>query len=377
MSRQTQRLSLMAPSPGTERMLITHCYGTPGQGPKVYIQAALHADEWPGMMALQHLIPLLDEADAKGEIVGEIILVPYANPIGLDQRIGAAASGRYSFDGSGNFNRNWADLCAGAKPLLEGRLTGDVTQDTALVRDAFRTVVADQAAETPVQELRKILMGLSCDADYVLDLHCDGEATVHLYANERHAETVNALALDLDCPVVLLESTAGGGPFDEANASPWWQLATELDGAAHLPNACFSCTVEFRGRQDVSDAFGAKDAAGLMSFLRREGVVKGEPSPQRGTTFSNPLQATDVVHAPGAGLISYCRDIGEEVEKGDVLAVLIDPTGVNARIELKAGTTGIFFARADQRLVQPGDGVFKVAGSDILDYRKEGALLEA
>ena len=377
MARLTERLPLMSPSPGSERHLVVHRYGKPGQGRKIYMQAALHADEWPGMMALQHLIPMLDEADARGEITGEILLVPYANPIGLDQRIGAAVSGRYSFDGSGNFNRNWVDLARGAKPLLEGRLTGDAGQDVALVREAFREVVAAQAAETPVQELRKTLMGLSCDADYVLDLHCDGEATVHVYTNERHMKTAEALSVDIGNPLLLLESNAGGGPFDESNAAPWWVLARELEGAGHLPNACFTCTVEYRGRQDVSDTFGDHDARGLMSFLKREGIVAGDPAPLGGDVFTTSLQAVDVVHAPGAGLVSYCREIGEQVEKGDVIAVLIDPTGVGARTELKAGTDGLFFARVDQRLVQPGEGVFKVAGSEMLDYRKEGALLEA
>ena len=38
-------------SPGTSRHLKILRYGTPGAAPKAYLQASLHADELPGMMA--------------------------------------------------------------------------------------------------------------------------------------------------------------------------------------------------------------------------------------------------------------------------------------------------------------------------------------
>jgi len=83
MSKRIDRIDLPCMSPGTERHLKVHRYGTPGARPKAYIHASLHADEIPGMMAAHHLIRRLDEADKRGEIKGEIIVVPVANPIGL------------------------------------------------------------------------------------------------------------------------------------------------------------------------------------------------------------------------------------------------------------------------------------------------------
>lgn len=380
MARQTETIELVSSAPGSCRSLLVHRYGKPGQGPKAYLQAALHADEWPGVMAVHHLLPLLDAADEKGLIKGEVIVVPYANPIGLSQRIGDHVPGRYAFDGSGNYNRNWADLVVGAVPLLEDKLTGVAEQDVETVRAAFRDVVAAQDARTEVAHLRKILMGLSCDADYVLDLHCDGEATMHVYANARHRDIAKDLSLDMDSPVLLLETTAGGGPFDEANASPWWQLGEHLDQAKDLPPACFAATVEFRGRQDVNDHLGAKDAAGLYGFLCRRGVIADKVRSQRDETYTAYLHETDVIHAPKAGLISYAVEVGAEVREGDLLATIIDPAATDpaaARVALHARTDGIFFARVDNRLVVPGLSVAKVAGQKPLPHRKEGALLEA
>ena len=377
---QTEIISLLSPSPGTKRELVIHRYGKTGLGPKVYIQASLHADEWPGLMALHHLLPKLDEAAAKGDIIGEIIVIPYANPIGLSQRIGGHVPGRFNFDGTGNFNRNWADLTHGAAPLLEGKLSGSVEEDILTVRAAFREVVATMDRKTEVGELRAILMSLSCDADHVLDLHCDGEAEMHIYSNIRHQHLTVDMAKDLDAPVLLLETTAGGGPFDEANSAPWWQLSDLLPEACHLPPACCAVTVELRGRQDVDDDLGEKDAAGLMSYLRRCGAVSGSPTPARQDVLATPLHCTDVLYAPTAGLVSYKRPLGALIKKGDIVAEIIDPAATHpdeARLPVTAGTDGRFFARIDQRMVGAGTSIGKIAGTEPLGHRKEGALLEA
>ena len=54
---------------------------------KCYIQASLHSDEVPAMLVTHKLIKMLDDFDKRGEIQKQIIVVPYANPIGLSQNI--------------------------------------------------------------------------------------------------------------------------------------------------------------------------------------------------------------------------------------------------------------------------------------------------
>ena len=67
-------------TPGTTRSVPYHRFGKAGARPKVYMQAAIHANELPGAMALHHLMPMLVEADRKGLIKGEIVIVPTVNP---------------------------------------------------------------------------------------------------------------------------------------------------------------------------------------------------------------------------------------------------------------------------------------------------------
>ena len=74
-------------------------------GPRVYLQAGRHADEMPGVLVLLHLMGLPDQAEARGEIAGEVLLVPAANPIGLSQWAYQRPLGRMDADTLHNFNR--------------------------------------------------------------------------------------------------------------------------------------------------------------------------------------------------------------------------------------------------------------------------------
>ena len=122
MTRETTRIALTVMSPGTSRAITVHRYGAPGARPKAYLQAAIHADEIPGMLVLHHLVRRLDGADARGEILGAVVVVPFANPIGLGQRYEGDLLGRYEFRGGGNFNRNFPRLDEAIGDRVEGKL---------------------------------------------------------------------------------------------------------------------------------------------------------------------------------------------------------------------------------------------------------------
>jgi len=68
--------ALLSPSLGSHKSLTSFHFGRAGAGPKIYIQASLHAEELPGMLAAHHLRPLLEAADAAGQVAGEVVLVP-------------------------------------------------------------------------------------------------------------------------------------------------------------------------------------------------------------------------------------------------------------------------------------------------------------
>lgn len=379
MTHRVEKIALPAQSAGVTRELTVHRFGVEGARPKVYMQASLHADEFPAMLVAQKLLPLLIEADERGDITGEIILLPYANPIGLSQMIGGMVNGRYASDGSGNFNRNWPDLTRPVAEKLQGRLSGNVIDDVAAVRYALLEAVSELSDRTETGALRKTLLSLSIDSDIVLDMHCDGEAEFHLYANIRHEKEVCELGADIAAPVLMLEEEAGGGAFDECNSLVWWQLQKEIDGADHLPAACFGTTMEFRGRDDVTDDFGDHDARAMIRFLQRRGVVTGDPGPLPPLIReASRLDAVDIVTSP-AGLVVFQKALGEEVSEGETVAIVYDlanPDPEAAKTAVRSRTNGRFFARSDNRYVHRGERIAKIAGTAPLSHRKAGALLE-
>jgi predicted deacylase len=313
--------------------------------------------------------------------LGEIILLPYANPIGMSQSLNGQLIGRYRFaDGGGNFNRDWPDLSDAVINLVRGKLGDDGNANKPVMREALRHAVADLPDATENAAHRKALLTLSIDADYVLDLHCDWIATLHLFAHSEHKDVVMELAGDMNVSVVMLEDGVSGGPFDECSAVTWIKTrrALELTPEA-LPTACFSTTIELRGHCDVSDELGAVDAANIARFLMRRGVLAGDPGPLPAAPCdAAPLDGCDMVTVPCAGLIAWKRTLGEQVKIGDHLANIIDiavadPT--QARTPVMARQTGTLFSKHINHLARPGEVIGKISGKDPLAHRQGVTLL--
>jgi uncharacterized protein len=380
MPATTDRIVLPSPAPGTQRTLRVHRYGVPGARPKAYFQAALHADEIPGLLVAQHLLRRLERADAEGRIVGEVVVVPVANPIGLSQHLNGRLLGRFDAESTGNFNRGFPDLVPAALDRLRGMLGADPTANVARIRETLRAVWAEQRAVREAEALKLTLLGLAIDADFVFDLHCDGEALLHLYASRWQTDEARAFGTELGAAVILLEEEPGGQPFDEACAGPWWKLRAALAAEGPVPLACFATTVELRGQADVSDADAAADAAVLLRFLQRRGVIAGEPCPlPESRCEPTPLEGVDVLTAPVAGVLVYHKPLGVWVNAGELVAEVVDPSGEPpgaARIPMYSNTSGLLFARATERLVRPGQKFCKVAGQAPLSYRQAGKLLD-
>lgn len=380
MPTSTTRIELPTPAPGTQRTLLVHRYGTPGARPKAYFQAAIHADEIPGLLAAQHLLRGLEQAQTEGRILGEVVVVPVANPIGLSQHLNGRLLGRFDYESTGNFNRGFPDLAVIALERLRGQLSADAAANVALIRATLHAVLAEQRAMRETDALKRALLDLALDADYVFDLHCDGEALLHLYASHWQADAALELGAELGAAAILLEEEPGGGPFDEACAGPWWKLREHLAAEGPVPLACFATTVELRGQADVKDEYAAADAAALLRFLQRRGVIAGEPEPLTMLCCEpTPLDGVDVLTASAAGVLVYHKQLGDWVVFGEVVAELADPLGEPlgiARAPIRSATSGVLFARMTERLVRPGQKFCKVAGRESLSHRQAGKLLE-
>lgn len=372
------RIPLPSPAPGTQRHILVRRYGEPGARPRAYLHASMHADELPAILVAHHLARLLEEASADERILGEIVLVPVANPVGLAQRINGGLLGRHELDGGGNFNRNWPSL---TEPLAErvGRQLGsDPDENVRSIRAAMQEILAERQPATELAALRLTLARLACDADIVLDLHCDSDALMHLYMIPELWPAGADLSAEIGSRATMLSAPSGGDPFDEAWSAPWAALRERFPQNP-VPLACFSATIEYRGQSDVEDHLAAHDAAALFRFLQRRGVIAGEPPPPpEPQCDATPFAGVDVVKSPAAGVIAYKRRLGERVKVGDVIAELVDPMAENpaeARRPIVTRADGLLFTRRRTRFARAGEGIAKVAGPVPLEHRK-GRLLE-
>lgn len=366
MSKAIEKITLSGSNAGTERTLAVHRYGQPGARPKTYVQASLHADEIPGMLTAHHLIRRLDAIDAKGGIEGEVIVVPVANPIGLDQHVNDSALGRFALGGAGNFNRHYPDLTPKVAEKVRDRLTDDPNENVAIVRRALVEALSEAIPVTEVDHLRHALLGMAIDADIVLDLHCDDQALFHVYLGTPLWPEAQDLAHQLGSEIILLAEISGGEPFDEACSSPWWRLREHLGDDIAVPPSCLASTVELRGNADVDDETAASDADNIVRFLQRRSVVAGDPGPLPAPlTSPTPLAGVEMVKAPASGIVAYRVTLGDRVKAGDVIAEIVDPTAPvqeEARTLVRAATDGPVWARRAHRYVRAGDVIAKIAG---------------
>jgi predicted deacylase len=338
------------------------------------MQAAIHANELPGTMAVHHLLPMLDEAEKAGRIKGEVIVVPTANPVGLSQHLYANHLGRYDFNLRENYNRNFLDVSDTVVAKVKGKLGPDEGKNVELVRKAMLKAVADYKPPNEPQFLKRVLLSMSVDADYVIDLHCDAHAALHLFAGASKRDAVE----DLSAQIGSLATTVGDGipsimSFSSANNVTWLKLAKAYPDAK-LPKQGFSVTIEYRGQADCNHELGKADGTALFKFMQRRGIIGGDPGPRpKPKCKLTPAAGMDVGYAPRAGMLTYLKDRGTKVKAGETICEIIDPLdpfSKDCKLPIKAFADGVLFSRRrDGQLTFPGQVVFRMACEQVLAHR--------
>ncbi|MCA0010655.1 succinylglutamate desuccinylase/aspartoacylase family protein [Mesorhizobium sp. B292B1B] len=324
--------------------------GTDESAPSAYLQAALHAGELPGVVAIDALMPMLARAEAEGRIKGDITIVPWANPIGRAQYHFGEHQGRFHLGTRTNFNRGF--------PLL-------AAPDAALLPDT--------AHGTPDQRLKTRLVQLSLGHDIVLDLHCDDEGLAYLYIHSSLWPAMADCAAAMGVEAVVLWSEDTDGTFEGASIMPYRNVPADV---AKLDRRVVT-TVEYRGILDVDGAFAASDAAGLYRLLVARGVVADPalPSPGAFTGVVAPLENIDMMPAPRAGAVLYDVEPGDRVAKDTRLAVIVHAPGeADGRTEVFAPQAGIVLTRRSRRIIRAGEDLLKLVGDRKSADARSGTL---
>ncbi len=368
---------LAGDSPGRTTELNYYRIGPEDAAKKVYLQAALHADEQPGILVLHHLLELLIAADAAGELRARFVLFPMVNPLGMGDIEFGRHQGRYNRASGVNHNRGWPDLHAAIGERVAGDLGDDAVANVARVRAALAAWVAEQPQVTAFEQWRRVVLTEACDADYVFDVHCDDDSLVHIFSIPQLADTMQRLANWTGAAATLLAEDSGGASFDEIWPGLWLKLARAHPDKP-LPLPVTSCTLEFRGQGDTFDALNRADAEHLYGYFQQEGLIDGPPIGQPGRAPApSDLRATEYLRAPNAGLLVYRVELGDQVQRGDVVAELLALDGdaaFVARTPITAGTSGVVISRAVTKYAWRNSNVAKIVGREILETRGEYLL---
>lgn len=304
--RHTTEFNFHALGMGCEYTLRFHEYVPEGMAPfdaseneiseeaagieRAYVQGSLHCSELPGILVCHHLVRLLDEASLQGRIRKPITIVPYANPIGLQQIFMGTHLGRFSFSTGVNFNRSWPDLTSeilSNDSIISQLKPGDDTHNTIVLRKALYQATCQNWKVNHVEKiLKRELYKRACVSSIVLDLHCDMEAVLHMYTHDRLWPQMQDLADSIESQCNMICADSGGNAFDESCSNFWNVLQDALLAKQHpvattgtgLPMACQSVTIELRGQSDVYDELASKDAANLFAFFVRRGYIAQDES---------------------------------------------------------------------------------------------------
>ncbi|MDZ7601738.1 MAG: succinylglutamate desuccinylase/aspartoacylase family protein [Hoeflea sp.] len=349
---KTETETLAGETPGIAYELVVHrLEGSDASAPRVYIQAALHADERPGPAALHYLIPELVRAEAEGRLLGSLTLVPQANPIGAAQHLFSQHMGRFSTGNRINFNRDFP-----------------IPDETGL-----RRLDAPSAAIFADRRLKSRLLALADDHPIVLDLHCDDEGVQYLYIPDRLWPEMEDLAACLDAEAVVLWNAGSDCAFEEAAFAQMVAKAKDGDLKGHC-----CTTVELRGQLDVDPATARKDADGLYRFLVMRGVITDEsatPAQLRPDFVVEPIAHVEMIKAPVGGTILYHVVPGDRVAAGQLVAeVVARPGEPGGAAQVHAPQSGYVLTRRARRFIRMGDDLLKLVADEPSPSARIGAL---
>ncbi len=254
------------------------CVVRNGEGPTALLTGANHGDEYEGPIALQNLAHNLDAS----QIQGRVIIIPAFNYPAF-----RAATRTSPIDG-GNMNR-----------LFPGRPDGSPTEKVA---DYFQRTLVPMA-------------------DFVLDIHAGGKtldflpfAAAHVLDDKQQQQA---------CVAAMLAFNA-----------PYSMMLLEIDNVGMYDTA-----VEEQGKVFVSTELGGGGTAtlntitiakkGVQNFLIHTGILQGQPNIEPSITLDMP-DGDCFVFSEHEGLVESCADLGQSINKGDVIARIWpqDRTGI-------------------------------------------------
>ena len=309
-----ERITLARLPSGVPIQTRVHTYGD-GDGPTLYVQAAQHGREINGTATLRRLHERLDPTDVSGTLVA----VPVADPLTFDQ---VAYTTTEPIDSvNPNMNRVWPG-------------------------DESGTLHERMAAR---------LWSLAGEADAIVDLHtASRDSLTHVVFREDDADSrdlAEAFGTDL-----LLAELADEEADEEWHARDFGGKLRVAASEEGIP----SITPELAHNKEIVESAVETGVSGVLNVLRELGMLPD--SPQGGTP---PLYRNHLgrVTAEDSGLfrVEPGVEIGQEVEAGEHVGTLYDPTSYEVLQRVETDRAGLLYTVTRESTVNAGDSLVRVA----------------
>jgi predicted deacylase len=303
----TGRLAVGEARDGSELGLPVAVVNGARDGKTLYVQAVSDGDELNGVGVVQRLVPRLDPE----QIAGEIVVV-------------------------GIVNLHAFHVAQHRNPI------DDTKMNRAYPGDANGTSSERIAAAT---------FEAAAEADLVLDIH---QGSTSRMINETRVRCGHRHRMHSDC-LELAKVFGAGHVLDQKGPNGQLARAGPDEGIPTIDPELGGCV----GWDHESIEIGVR---GIRNVLTYYGFLDGriDPDPQiRASGFEQ-------YGAPAGGLITFQRELGDRVSRGDPLFDVTDVFGA-AKSTVTADSTGIFWRTRRLPQVATGEYVCSV-GTDIDEY---------
>jgi predicted deacylase len=244
---------------GAEYFIDVYNYQHPEAQKTVYIQAGLHGIEITGIPALFELIDHIEKTQPKINF----ICVPQANPMALDSQIMSIQVGYNNIHTNNTDSHNWNRIChLDKQPSIEGNWIS-------------------------------LLLDLSKNADFVIDLHCAGFATIpHLYCQNQHTDLAKGFGIS--------------------------EILSWQDPCNAFEDTCFS-----RGQKAFTLELSASRNFKHQELIQATQFLKN---------FLLFLESNQKIYSPAAGILDWHIQAGEKIHQGQILGKIYQNNRITKEI---------------------------------------------
>jgi predicted deacylase len=269
------------------------------EGPTLFITAAIHGDELGGIEIIRRLV----QRKALRNLKGTLLLAPVVNVFGFNTK------SRYLPDGR-DLNRSFPGSTSGS--------------------------LASQIANVITKELVE-------NSDFGIDLH----------TGARERSNVPQIRANLDDPKTCELAESFGVPI-LINAAIRDGSLRETAQNHGVPVLLYEAGEALR----YDESSIRKGLSGILNVMGLLGMIKRKPSGVNSDTFH--AKSSRWIRATTSGLMRSSIRQGTKVKKGQIIAVISDPYGIES-FEQRSPFTGIVIGKLQSPLVNKGDAIFHVA----------------